>query len=517
MLTFLIKGVGIIFKHKKTLSFAAAFILINCSVHAELIRTNSIDEYIDATTAFVCEADNDRYYSTFKISENNDFENRRLLLRSDSEFNYRNADTVIISPDGQYMLSFPTAQAAEEAYNYYISQGFSVIPDITLSVNETSAPAFYTPPLHHSYGPEFIHADEFNELLLQKYGSVENIPKIRVAVIDTGANYNHELLKGRVDVKAGYNFTDSTNTLDPLDDHGHGSHVSGIIADTTLTNVIIVPYKTMKSDGTGTVLSLTNAINKAISSDNIDIINVSLGSTDNSQSLCKYLTPDFEAAYDKGIISVAAAGNDKIDANYCCPANITAYTIAVSACDSTGAFASSYSNYGSAIDFCSPGTGICSSLHSGVSAYGNKSGTSMAAPSAASAFAMLKTYYPDCSVAMYERIMRNYAVDAGDKGYDNYYGYGYASMENLAASLKSAENPLASGYTATINNIPVLINTDNGSAVAVGASYDDNGILTGLEVKPISEECSITFENYSKIFIFDSFQSLNPLHTVITK
>ena len=65
--------------------------------------------------------------------------------------------------------------------------------------------------------------------------------EIKVAVIDTGIDYTHPLLKSRI-ADGGYNFiTDSGDETAAADDHGHGTHVSGTIADLTYYNVKIVP------------------------------------------------------------------------------------------------------------------------------------------------------------------------------------------------------------------------------------------------------------------------------------
>lgn len=52
-------------------------------------------------------------------------------------------------------------------------------------------------------------------------------PKIKVAVIDSGVNANHEDLQGNIDPNGGYDYIDQ-DTL-PQDDNGHGTHITGIL------------------------------------------------------------------------------------------------------------------------------------------------------------------------------------------------------------------------------------------------------------------------------------------------
>lgn len=534
--------------NKRILILTLMLIALPICSHAKTIKTQSMDEYIYLSTQLINNMENNSSDRFFSIAEKNEFESCRLLLLSDEEISDRNADTVISSPDGQYILFYSTEEETEEACKKYISLGMTVIPDVSFSVDSQKDTSLYMPAGHISYGPDFIHSDEFNDILIQKYGSVDNMPKIRIGVIDTGVNYNHELLKDRVDISSGYDF--ANNDSDPIDDHGHGSHVSGIIADSTLDNVIIVPYKAITNTGKGSVSFTVNAINKAISDGNIDILNLSLGSEDLSHALKKYFTVYFKRAYNSDILSVAAGGNDSSDADYSCPANIAQYTIAISACNSAGAFASAYSNYGSVIDFCAPGSSIYSSLHTRNSAYGYKSGTSMAAPFASAAFAMIKTYYPDYTVSELEETMREISIDAGETGYDEYYGYGYISMEILASQLNStavpsdtprpSEKPDVSpspspsaaqsyspaptsavspepSFTVCLNGNSIPIYTENESIVVASAIYDPNGVMTSLKLYDVSGSCDINTGDYTKIFIFDSTSSLMPLHDLIER
>ena len=134
---------------------------------------------------------------------------------------------------------------------------------------------------------------------------------IKIAVIDTGVDFNHpDLLGWGKDGKVigGYNFVQE-NQL-PMDSNGHGTKVAGIIAaDGNLVGVApkakILAYK-VSEDGEGVSSELiSGAIEKAIE-DEADIINISLGVNRTNSKMDNAVN----YALEKGIFVVTAAGND---------------------------------------------------------------------------------------------------------------------------------------------------------------------------------------------------------------
>lgn len=115
--------------------------------------------------------------------------------------------------------------------------------------------------------------------------------KIKIAVIDTGVDYTHPDLGGCLGetckVIGGYDFIH--NRPNPMDDHGHGTHVAGISAGSGLKkgvapNALIVAYKVLDKKGYGPSDGIIKAIEMAIDPhgdgsfrDCADIINLSLG------------------------------------------------------------------------------------------------------------------------------------------------------------------------------------------------------------------------------------------------
>ena len=134
---------------------------------------------------------------------------------------------------------------------------------------------------------------------------------IKIAVIDTGVDFNHPDLLGWGEggkVIGGYNFVQE-NQL-PMDSNGHGTKVAGIIAANGNTlgvapNAKILAYK-VSEDGEGVSSELiSGAIEKAIE-DKADIINISLGVNRTNSKIDTAVN----YALDKGIFVVTAAGND---------------------------------------------------------------------------------------------------------------------------------------------------------------------------------------------------------------
>lgn len=133
---------------------------------------------------------------------------------------------------------------------------------------------------------------------------------VRVAVIDTGVDSTHPDLAGRV--VGGYDFVN--NDADPMDDHGHGTHVAGIIAgkaatDDGVTGVApaaeIVPYKALNQWGEGYTSDIVASI-EAAAENRVDVINMSLGGPgDGSDPIGLAAT----AAANSGIVVIASAGN----------------------------------------------------------------------------------------------------------------------------------------------------------------------------------------------------------------
>lgn len=220
---------------------------------------------------------------------------------------------------------------------------------------------------------------------------------IVVAVLDTGVNYNHPDIKNNMWQNGsghyGYDFSD--NDTNPIDYHGHGSHVAGTIAAIGNNNIGIIgvapkaKIMAVKIFPNAYDSKIAQALKYAVDN-GAKVLNNSWGPSSRRPS-----APVLEAAvnyvYSKGGVCVFAAGNSNDDVQYYSPANMPT-TIAVAATDSNDDRAS-FSNWGSKIDIAAPGVNIMSLRHNN-SGYRTMSGTSMAAPHVSGAIALLLSKAP---------------------------------------------------------------------------------------------------------------------------
>lgn len=198
---------------------------------------------------------------------------------------------------------------------------------------------------------------------------------IKVGIIDTGVDYNHPDLKDAY--RGGDDFINDkpgVDDTDPMDDHGHGTHVAGTIAaaDNQFGVVGIAPeveiyaLKVLKPaiDGsaTGTVSAIIDAVDWAIEHD-LDVINLSLGSAESS-------IPEREAfarAWDAGILAVAASGNDYAGIDIIGFPAAYPNVLAVGAIDQQEGIAD-FSQRGTELALVGPGVSVLSTLPVGTAA-----------------------------------------------------------------------------------------------------------------------------------------------------
>ena len=233
-------------------------------------------------------------------------------------------------------------------------------------------------------------------------GSKKISQKIIVAVLDTGIDATNPALKNVIAGK-GYNFVDNNDNT--TDNHGHGTHVSGIIATQVTQNALILPVKVVQTGpnapirpqdveaGAGTALTENVAKGVVYAVKNgAKVINLSLAWPISIHS--KTMDDAMALADQNGVLVVGSAANDGTSANlYPC---IYSNSICVGAHGPDGAY-TYFSNYGSLVDILAPGIAILSTwpmnkapvTFAGQIGYEFRNGTSMAAPFVAGAAAEL--------------------------------------------------------------------------------------------------------------------------------
>jgi len=214
----------------------------------------------------------------------------------------------------------------------------------------------------------------------RQYSCGENT---NVAVIDTGANYLHPEIQPCFNGKKGHNFLNNTDFV--IDDNGHGTHVSGIIAGRNCgvaPKTKLAALKVLNKDGEGSESAIISALEWCVKN-NMDVANLSLGAPVASsafEEMCSY-------AASAGLLIVAAAGNDgKRTITY--PAGFGEPVIGVAATDRENNHAV-FSNISPTNDISAPGVDILSSY---LSDYAVLDGTSMSAPHVAGALSLAVSY-----------------------------------------------------------------------------------------------------------------------------
>ena len=218
---------------------------------------------------------------------------------------------------------------------------------------------------------------------------------IKIAVIDSGCDINHESLKSNIIGVRNFTDEDGKNQNIVIDRVGHGTHVVGTIAangnDNTILGVApkagIYVLKAIDKTGSGKLSWVVNAIYYAISQ-KVDIISMSLGMPQSTDKLEKAV----KEAVNSGISVVCAAGNEGDgnvnDFEYSYPA---AYeeVISVGAVDKKS-IPANFSNANLNIDVVAPGVDILSTYPN--NQFAILSGTSMATPHVSGSLALLKNW-----------------------------------------------------------------------------------------------------------------------------
>ncbi len=271
-----------------------------------------------------------------------------------------------------------------------------------------------------------------------------------VAVIDTGVAYMDKGKFKRVPDLAktefvkGYDFVNDTDTA--LDDHGHGTHVAGTIAQSTNNgvgvagtayNARIMPLKVLSKRGFGNVADIAEAIRFA-ANNGAKVINMSLGGGGSS----KIMSSAVKYARDKGVVVVCAAGNEgRAKVSY--PAAYPgAFAVAATQFDRSTTF---YSNWGKEIDVAAPGgntrvdqnnDGMPDGVLQNTILPGRPDkddyllfmGTSMAAPHVAGVAALIMESGVTDPDAV-EKVIKSTANHPKDKKWDERYGAGIVDVQ----------------------------------------------------------------------------------------
>lgn len=238
-----------------------------------------------------------------------------------------------------------------------------------------------------------------------KVWSVSTGHRIKIGVIDTGADYHHPDL--RYSLARGINLLN--RSLLPHDDNGHGTHIAGTIAAANSTEgmigvaprSLIYPVKAFDHNGSAYVSDIVLGIDWCVRN-RVDIINMSFGMKTRSKALLDVVN----RAHQAGIVIVASSGNDGKRRSIDYPARYP-QTISVGATDKNRRIAS-FSNRGAYVDVYAPGDKIISSWVQGK--HHEMSGTSMATSHVSGAIALLLAKHPGLSPSEIKTLVKRATV-----------------------------------------------------------------------------------------------------------
>ncbi len=291
-------------------------------------------------------------------------------------------------------------------------------------------------------GEQWYLAQMQMEKIWSQYGQGNS--GVTVAVLDTGVDYTHPDLVGRV-IK-GPDYIDKD--YDPKDMHGHGTHVAGIIAaglnnheggSGLAPDVKIMAIRVLDENGGGSLFNIAKGLAYA-ANHGAKVINLSLGSPSGGgvmKTLANYIAGYAEA---KGSLIIAAAGNAGGEIGY--PAAASRF-MAVGAVNEEK-YLASFSNWGKELDVVAPGVNILSTFPTypvttnalGLPQnYATLNGTSMATPMVSALAAIIWSQNPYLTPAEVRQKIESSATDLGAIGVDERYGHGLINpLQALAAA-----------------------------------------------------------------------------------
>jgi subtilisin family serine protease len=348
---------------------------------------------------------------------------------------------------------------------------------------------------------------------------------IVVAVVDSGVDLNHPELKDRLVYGATLiTQSDYEPTREGMDDHGHGTHVAGIIAAHSNNSLgisgcawqgKIMPIKVLNNQGEGVDSDIATGIQWAVDA-GAKIINLSIGGSGDDTNPSPVLQEAVDYAYTRGCLVIAASGNTGDDTIHY-PAALE-HVLAVAATDPWDKRAS-YSTFGTYVDLAAPGgagaqqfsrsTGILSTYwnensritdYSGGSEAGEyavMAGTSMAAAVVSGAALVVWGNQPSYTMDEVENVLLQSAVDIEAAGADIWTGNGRVDLlaalgntevERSALTLYNYPNPFNPEQEST--NIVFILEGPTDVDVKI---YDSAREL--VWTKSVADEDTVTGKN----------------------
>lgn len=313
--------------------------------------------------------------------------------------------------------------------------------------------------------PQLSQAWQFEGIGAEKtWDQVNNEDTVVVAVLDTGLNTKHPDIVGKT--IAGFDYV--TGTTEVTDVVGHGTAVSGCIAALAnngigiagvagTANIKIAPYRTggkTVDDYEANLGYACAALYDAANRPEVRVINMSFVGYEDFPALETAIA----YAADAGKILVAASGNEGGDPENAGKTGIpSSYdnVISVGATDRDNVIAD-FSQHNEMVDLCAPGVETTTLWDQ--DDYITASGTSLSSPVVAGACAVLVAADVTITPAEVEGILKDTAIDLGEKGRDNYYGYGLIQLDQALAQVIPMATTIYRTYVQNKGWLPIVEN-----------------------------------------------------------
>ncbi len=366
----------------------------------------------------------------------------------------------------------------------------------------TVAPQLPADEYEYSWGTRHIRADF-------AHASGNKGAGVRIAILDTGIDYNHEDLAGNY--RGGHDFV--FNDDDPFDDsfNSHGTHIAGIIAaeENGFGMIGVAPeadlfaVKVLDGAGFGTEEWIIAGIDWAVAN-GVDVINMSIEGPDRQG-----LREACDRARDAGVVLVAAGGNSLVGEG---PIEFPAAYESVIAV--TGTDPSDLPGYfapiGESLELAAPGVDVVSTVSGG--GYGSLSGTSQAAAYVTGTAALLVLAGVDDLNG--DELVNNEDVrltllltasDLGTAGNDATYGHGLVNAE--AASFTGISRDVVISDATALEGTVTINGRGFGGYVAGSITSVTAPITTGNGNRKTTTYVKGTIISWSDTTIVAEFDS----------
>lgn len=343
---------------------------------------------------------------------------------------------------------------------------------------------------------------------------LDTAQEVRIAVFDTGINLNHEVFEGRLDLTYSKNYVGGAKTTlaeDPNalnDSTGHGTAVAGIIAESTPSNVKIVPIKVAEVEA-DMVPENAETLYLAIEevAPHVDIINFSFGfSTEliDNEDILLMVDNYFQSLFGRAsIIIVCPSGNGNGSDVYF-PAS-SDYVLGATAIDENKQVPS-IACRGDQIDFALPGVNLKVPTTDSNNSYETKTGTDYSCAFLSSAVAMVKSEYPTYSLNEILDVLKENCEDLGDAGKDNVYGNGVLNFclnkFVTTVSVINKTNRKANVYLSTENHSNVDFQANTSTGVVVVSCARPCFVLASYDSGETYKTLTATYAGYSNAYTF---------------